>query len=209
MHNNQTNTLEKAAIHHLEILSSFLISDPDIIDIMSIEEVTEELYEMGVDPKKFDVFPVRSDRSTTCNENPVIKAMVKALFEAAKEEIFEEGVENEFSIGLISLIREYGNESVRILANHIIDSRVNEEIASEALRSLGRLDHPESYDERLRLLINSLNHPSARIRDAASVGLATLGDPLAIRSLKQAIQKEACVELREDMQQILESLESA
>jgi HEAT repeat protein len=138
-----------------------------------------------------------------------IEARLKTLLEVAKDEIFEEGVENEFSTGLISLINEYGADLVSVLAGFIVNERINEEIASEALRWLGRLDQPESYSGRLSLLEEALSNPSARIRDAASIGLATLGDPHAISYLKQALQQEACTELREDMQEILESLENA
>ncbi|MCI0490486.1 MAG: response regulator [Blastocatellia bacterium] len=149
-------------------------------------------------------------KSNSTDETVVgVEQKIKALFQMAKEENFEEGIESEFSNGLVSIINKYGAQVINILSHLILSKGVNEEIASEALRWLGRLDHSESYYERLWLLEEALINPSARIRDAASVGLATLGDPHATPYLEQAIQKETCAELREDMQQILESLESA
>lgn len=147
-------------------------------------------------------------RSATSNRGiSDIECRVRTLFGAAKEEIFEGGMESEFSRGLVSLVKEYGKSAIGILARFIVYEQVNEETASEALRWLGQMDHPSSYNERLRLLEKCLRNSSARVRDAASLGLASLDDPHAIPRLKQAIQRETCAELREDMEQVLAQLE--
>lgn len=70
------------------------------------------------------------------------------------------------------------------------------------------MDHAPSYRFRLWLLERSLNCSQARIRDGAILGLSYLNDPHAISYLKLAIGLEKCTELREDMEQVLEQLES-
>ena len=209
MHHDPNHNIDETAIHHLEVLSLYLNSDPEIIALMPIEEVTEELLEIGINPQVSKNLRGLSDEdiSKAHEKKWEIENRLKILFEVSKEEFFEEGVENSLSEGLISLIHEYGTDLIPVLGRLISYGRVNEEISSEALRWLARLEHPASYDERLSLLEESLKNPSARIRDAASIGLATLDDPNAIPYLKQAIQQETYSELRDDMRQILELLE--
>lgn len=85
---------------------------------------------------------------------------------------------------------------------------MHDEIASEAIRWAGRFDHPSSYDARLSLAERCLCNDSARVRDAASVALASMDDERAVPALRTAIEREKYGELREDMQQILTQLES-
>lgn len=151
----------------------------------------------------------RLENSTAQQEVPKdLDQKMIALFEAAKEQNFEDGMEGEFSKALISLIKEYGVDAIEALAHFIIEEKVNPEVASEALRWLGQIDHPVSYRRRLWLLERSLRCSSARVRDGAALGLAFLDDPHAIPYLKQAIQQEQVSELRVDMEQVLAQLES-
>ena len=131
-----------------------------------------------------------------------------ALFESGKEQNFEDGTESEFSKAFIDLVKEYGVDAIEVLAHLIIEEKVNPEIASEALRWLGQIDHPASYRRRLWLLERSLSCSPARVRDGAILGLAFLDDPHAIPYLKQAIQREHVSELRTDMEQVLAQLEN-
>ena len=134
---------------------------------------------------------------------------LQALFDAGKEEVFEDGMESEFSAGLVALISRYRNDALAELAYFIVYEKVNAEVASEALRWLGLINHPSSYQWRLWLLERSLRCSSARVRDGASLGIAFLGDSDAIPYIKHAIQQEPVKELREDMQQVLLQLESS
>lgn len=94
-----------------------------------------------------------------------IDQKVEALFVTAKGQIFEDGMESEFSKELISLIRKHGSPVVVVLTDLIVNEKVNAEVASEALRWLGRVDHLSSYRHRLWLLERSLRCTSARVRD--------------------------------------------
>jgi len=150
-----------------------------------------------------------SENSTSPHERPAeIDRQIEALFEAAKEEIFEDGMETEFSKELVSLVNRYGNVAIEVMAHLIIHERVNAEVAAEALRWMGRIEHSPSYRYRLWLLARSLRCSSACIRDGAALGLSSMDDPNAIAHLEQAIQVEQIGELREDMAQVLAQLES-
>jgi hypothetical protein len=148
-----------------------------------------------------------SGNSGTSASAGAIEQRIKALFDSAREEIFEDGMENELSIGLTSLADEYGNDAIAVLSRFIDREETNEEIASEVIRWLGRLDHQPSEETRLRLIERCLNSSPARLRNAASVALAYLDDPHAIPYLKQAVEREKYAELREDMEQVLVQLE--
>jgi hypothetical protein len=149
------------------------------------------------------------DSSTLPQDYPdEIDQEIELLFDRAKEEVFEDGMESEFSRGLISYIRRYGNAAIATLERLIVTEQVNAEVASEAMRWLGHIDHPITYRSRLHLLERSLHNSSARVRDGAGLGLASLDDPHAIPYLKQAIEREQYQELRHDLKQVVIQLES-
>ena len=117
-------------------------------------------------------------------------------------------MESEFSKELISCIRKYGNTAVEALTQFITMEQVDAEVASEALRWLGRMEHPATYRPRLWLLERSLSCSSAYVRDGAILGLASLEDRHSIIYLQKAIQNEQNEELQKDMEQVLEQLVS-
>ncbi|MBT9160158.1 MAG: hypothetical protein DDT26_01431 [Dehalococcoidia bacterium] len=137
-----------------------------------------------------------------------INQLVDAAFKEAIEQDFEDGMESEFSRRLPSLLRNYGIFAVQEIAHVITRGRVNSEVASEALRWLGRMDDPATHSSRLWLLEKSLASTSAQVRDGAALGLASMDDPDAIPSVKRAIERENYIELRKDMKQVLEDLEA-
>jgi hypothetical protein len=150
-----------------------------------------------------------SENATGLHDRPPeLAESFRCLLMLAKDEIFEDGIENEFSKGFMALIKKYGNDALAELAYFIVYEKVSAEVAAEALRWLGLMDHLLSYHWRLWLLERSLNSRSARIRDGAVLGLSFLDDPDAIPYLRQAADREPVKELRSDMEQVLVQLES-
>ncbi len=135
-----------------------------------------------------------------------INGLIDTLFEVARGEYFEDGMGSRFSNHLLSLVRKYGNWAMQEITYIIIYERASLEVSSEALRWLGRMDHPATHGYRLWLLERSLHCSSARVRDAAVLGLASMEELHAIPFLKQAIAQEKCIELRENMEQVLREL---
>jgi len=163
--------------------------------------------DMGI-PTGLRFFRVLESSTTPEEELEDIGANARFLFEAAKEEVFEDGIERDFEAELADLITRYGDDALAILSNLIIGEQVCGEVACEALQVLGRIFHPPTYEMRLWLLERSLFGSSAWIRDGAVLGLAWLDDPHATRYLRRAIEREQIEELREDMEQVLVQLET-
>lgn len=162
-------------------------------------------YEIPTNP----VFSFLVLNSTLPQEYSIkVEQEFERLLLAAKEETFEDGMESNFSKGLNSLIRKYGNAAIDILTRFILTEAINPEVASETLRWVGYIDHLASYQYRRWLLERTLFCSSARVRDGAILGLASLDDPHAIPHLKRAIQRERYSELRRDMEQVLTQLEN-
>jgi hypothetical protein len=131
---------------------------------------------------------------------------IRALFAAAKEEVFEDGYESQFSRELVSLVERYGEQAIEPIIRLIVNEQVNPAVAAEALRWLGEIEDPLSYSSRRWLLERSLYSVSSQVRDGAILALASLDDPHAIPYLRRAIEQESCPELHEDMEQVLEQL---
>ncbi|MEH1790341.1 HEAT repeat domain-containing protein [Nostoc sp.] len=142
--------------------------------------------------------------SNPCLE--IIYSELENLFINAKDEYFEDGFESDFSKGLVFYIQKYGDNAIETITYFIVYEKVNSEIASEALRWLGEINDPESYNFRRWLLERSLRCSSSRVRDGAILGLSYLNDTHAITYLEQAIEREKITELREDMKQVLAQL---
>lgn len=119
---------------------------------------------------------------------------------------FDDGVEDEFAAELTRLVNDWGGLGVRKIAALISGPGVRTEVAAQTLLCLGRIDDRDSYQERSRALREGLASPSAKVRDAAAVGLASMMDVAAKADLGKAIEKETVPSLREDMREVLEFL---
>jgi hypothetical protein len=210
MDKNFQHANTQTAIYRLVVWTSILESDPEIINSLPAEDVNAELREMGIDPLPgFNLAELAATCTVREAQSPSdIEDKIRELLKAAKEEIFEDGMESNFTRGLSTLVEQYGADAITTLIRLIEIENRNVEITAETLRWAGRLDHPLSYEARLSLLERSLENDSARVRDAASVALATLDDEHALPALRAAIVREQYAELREDMQQILSQLEA-
>jgi hypothetical protein len=132
---------------------------------------------------------------------------VNIIFADAKEEIFEDGMESDFSRNLSKFILSFGHSAMETIIPVILSAHTNTEVVSEALRVLGRINHKTTYRDRLWLLERGLYSASARVRDGAILGLAFMNDSIAIAPIKSAIERERIPELRQDMEQVLAQLE--
>ena len=136
-----------------------------------------------------------------------IREELEVLFLSYDNEDFEDGMGNDFVKELKFYILRYVNKAVHAIANIIARRHTNPQVISEALRWLGGMSHPESYQSRLFLLEKSLYNPSRWIRDGAALGLASMNDVHAIPYLHEAIKREKIQDLQEDLQTILIRLE--
>jgi len=138
-----------------------------------------------------------------------VEDAINHLFESAEEQYFEDGMGSDFSRELVSLIKKYGNLPMSEITYLITHDRVDKEVASEALRWLGRIDDPSTYGSRLWVLEKSLSSKSPLVRDGAALGLASMRDAHAVQYIRKAIERETITELRYDLQGVLEELETS
>lgn len=161
-----------------------------------------------IDSRTIKYYGENTESSTSKSaDSRLLDKQVSSIFTKAKEEIFEDGMESDFSRNLFNFIKSYAHSAMEAIIPVTLSNQTNTEVASEALRILGRLNHKATYRERLWLLERGLYSTSARVRDGAVLGLAFLDDPLAIAPLKSAIERERIPELRQDMEQVLAQLE--
>lgn len=136
-----------------------------------------------------------------------IDKKLRTLVNNAKHEVFENGIESEFSRNLAKIISSYGQIPLEVIEESWFTSgAVDTEIMMETLRFLGWSKDPATKDYRFKLLVKGLKHPSPLVRDSAGLGLEELGDLAAIPYLERAIQAEPFSSLREDFKRIIEQL---
>ncbi len=133
---------------------------------------------------------------------------IEYVFGLASDEIFEDGLENNFSSNLELAIRKWSSPAVSIITNLINSGKVKGITISKALAILGYIEHAPSYYDRLWTLEKLLSSPSPRVRDGACLGLSFLDDPRAIPFIEKAIANERTVELRINLQQLTQQLEN-
>ena len=138
---------------------------------------------------------------------------IGAIFRDANDEIFHDGMDNEFSRRLRDAIACHGNAAIKALETLLHAPGSSTEASEEALRVLGDIEDTRTHAARLALLLRALESPNARIRDAASIGLAALDDPATIVGLRCAIEAERSAWLRTNLdltlRQLLEHPQSA
>ncbi len=124
-----------------------------------------------------------------------------------RDQIFEDGIESEFSQNFVRIISKYKKIALDNLEKLIESNSVNAEVLSEAVRWLPRIQDISTYNQRLALTTRCLFSPWPRVRDAATLALSSFGDSSAVTALRRAIEREGIDELRADMEQALQYLE--
>ena len=144
--------------------------------------------------------------ASTSNEPKSLVEEFRRLFAAAREEVFEDGMESVFSRNLAVLIKEHKDQAIIFAAEYLESDDFDEEVGAETLRQLGHSKNEPTYMSRLDLLVRGLHHDSAMVRDGAILGLASMDDPGVIAELEEAVKREQDPELRDDMNDVLEQL---
>ena len=127
---------------------------------------------------------------------------IRNLLETRYDEPFQDGMDSEFGIELENITKQHGNTAV-----NIIRQCWNKTNYEEALRILGNMEHEDTHEARLDLMIAALQSDDSRIRDVASIGISNMRDRMAIPSLKTAIRREQNSQLKTMLKQVLAQLE--
>ena len=162
----------------------------------------------------FDEFPDFAKGSTVIDgpamifEDHVTDAFVE-LFRSAANEVFHDGMDNSFRQEAGLAIEVYGDVAVRALQRAVHDGSCDVEVIEESLRLLGDIDDVRTHHARLAVLVDELGSENARVRDAASVGIASLGDPGAAYSVRCAIERERSSRVRRNLESALSALDAS
>jgi hypothetical protein len=141
-------------------------------------------------------------------EHDYVSRRMTQAFDDGVEEIFESGSESVLSRWITSLIETYEDAAVSSIEELLDSGRANVEVAVEALRQLGKVEHLPTKKYRLSVLQNNLLSQSARIRFGAALGLAAMNDRNAISALEQAFEAESYPRLRRTIRDVLDQLET-
>ena len=153
----------------------------------------------------------KTDASTAITLEPRkdVGRVIENLFSVGRNEIFEDGTESYFSKELVSLVRRHGELTILEIARIITTENADGAVAAEALKWIGRIDHAGTHSFRRWLLLRGLNSSNPLVREGAGLGLSFMNDPAAMPLLKQAIEREQIVELRDDLNQVLQQLQQS
>ena len=140
--------------------------------------------------------------------NPVMIKQLDQLTAAARDEFFEVGIESQFSRDLQRLFRFDSTIVLQYLTTKLIENDSNSEVLAEGLRWASRQETSSIRSRVVDLLSAGLNHMSSLVRDEAALGLAYLDKTAALARLPGVLERETVPELREDLKELISSLEN-
>lgn len=154
--------------------------------------------------------PVAEGSTGLINNTPqteeAIRSHLDRFIVLSADEVFLDGMESRLSYGLKHLLGVGGNSVIQAIRILMDSGDVHVEAVGEILRVLGDFDDLTTYRSRLSLLLDCLSSPDSRIRDAASIGIASLDDPSALHDVEEAVKREPIEELRNDLQLVVDQL---
>ena len=121
------------------------------------------------------------------------------IFNTARDEIFEDGMDSAFSVKLNRIICTHGVPAIEALERIMCMDSINAAVTEEALRQVGNLDDEGTHNRRLSLLVHALESRDPGIRDAASIGIEFMNDPTAIKSIQKAIDGEKYEHIQQNL----------
>ena len=147
------------------------------------------------------------------SEELLLEGQLAARFEsyvaAAANERFSDGMGSHFADRIHGSVLEYGPVAVAAWERAVLKCRNRNETGEELMRQLGLLRDMRSHASRLRVLVDALARPDARVRDAAGIGLSLLEDPLALPKLRAAYDSETEPWVRDGIALVIDELEEA
>ena len=135
-----------------------------------------------------------------------IELRLDIVFNAARDERFEPGMNSRFASELERLLRWEADVVISLLKKRL-STEDNADILSEMLSCLVRENYSMPRDSVIEVLAIGLNHTSPLVRDAAALAISVLGEEIAVPYLRMAIEKEEIPELKEDLEDLFSSLE--
>ena len=200
--------------HGFHSLPRILVSHQGVDTNMSLP-FTSPVYAGQILPEALYYFvsymePTAEGSTGIINNTPqaeeVIRDHLERLVALSADEVFLDGMESRLSFRLKHLLGVGGNATIRVIRSLLDSERLNVEEVGEVLRVLGDFEDLTTHRSRLSLLVDCLCFRDSRIRDAASIGIASLDDPSALPEVETAAKEEWLPELKEDLQLVVDQL---
>ena len=121
-----------------------------------------------------------------------------------REETFHYEMDSKFSTPAHWIVQKYGDKSVLELSRMLKKGQAS---TQEALLQLGLNEDSATHTTRLAVLEESLKSGLVGLRDAAGLGIASMGDPRALPALHKALDRETSSRLLYDLHLVVEQLE--
>jgi hypothetical protein len=149
-----------------------------------------------------------TESSTKLASLNLVEYELSLLIGMGKMVNFETYEKLDFANRLYLFIIKYDGQAIALLCNHILSPSADVNLASNLLLLLSRMEHVQSYSDRLWLLEKCLQSQSKYIRDASSIGIAYLDDPHSLPMLKRAAGVETSRLLKKSIEKIILQLEN-
>jgi len=137
-----------------------------------------------------------------------VEKELERLFAECQDEIFEDGMDSDFSRRLARLILTRRDAALLELNVLVRSARTPPNLVAEALRTLGGISDKNTHAFRRWILADLLAARSVTVRDGAIVGLANLDDPSVKKMVESRLPHEPSEQLRQDLKQLLDQLET-
>lgn len=140
------------------------------------------------------------------HEDRELEAQIDTILNIACIEGFEDGMEGRTSHFLNLFVSEHPIAGMQQLTVRLNSEHINQVVAADIVRALGRIKHARSHDDR-RYIAECLLYSKLPIaRDAGAVALSDLADKRSIPALQRAIEAESIPELKADLQASFDEL---
>lgn len=135
-------------------------------------------------------------------------SLLQAVLDLGAGEVFEDGMETEFSEELIEYLEAGRSSAVHALRRLLGQGYAGQEVGGEALRWLGCINQPATRNVRRLALEHYLQSDSAYLRDGAAIGLSEMDDPAALPAIGVAVSKGTSPLTLKRLRQLQEQLEA-
>ena len=193
---DSTERLER--MDHHAVQDDFLNAIIEFSDALDLRLINTVMEFASINKSVFDVG----------RPSQVMIKQLNQLIAAAHDEFFEVGIESRFSRGLQRLCRFDSPVALEFLRTKLIDNSTSSEVLAEILRWASHQEESTIRALVVDLLSTGLHHSSSLVRDAAALSFAHLDESTALARLRPALEIEAVPELREDLEELIRSLEN-
>jgi len=172
-----------------------------------------DYFEVAEDSQKATICLIRTDFTPTIMPTDLNEYNLSRIVQDALCKIPHD-IDDDYDVAAVAsdmqeLLITHGNKALEQIRRIVTGRTLSTDATALVLRLLGEASESESHNSRRKFIEDVLlSARSPVIKDAANVGLASMDDPKAIRSLRTAISSEKSLLLKKLLRQTLNQLET-